>query len=189
MARKPALWDEIKEIVGKASRPPVEVPVSARVTYRIPRVTAKNENRRLAAVHVPGGTRMRCRNPGCYRVIRCHQLDIVCSERCRRDLRRYCHMTLAVLEGRMDARDYPVEYRTCRRATKQIREQASKKQASMAARYRFMKEVFMSDPKLKQMMAEALPFKDFDARKAWGETYAKRGRPPNHLRLVKGAAA
>ena len=60
----------------------------------------------------PSGRPMKCRARGCDRELRKYQADIVCSEACRIQLRAECHTFLAILEGRMDARDLPVRLRT-----------------------------------------------------------------------------
>jgi hypothetical protein len=111
------LWKEVDEALASGKRPVIEVHESARVIERAApgRPRTKNRNKPFShfAMHTPGGRApMRCRAPGCMNRMKARQLDIVCSERCRKSLTDYCEVLLSILRGEVSPEDLPPQYRT-----------------------------------------------------------------------------
>ena len=117
MKRK-RLWDEVAKLVEEGQIPIVEFPKSAKVIMPKRRPGRPREKPLGARKHhgynllYPSGRVMRCRAFGCGRDLKKGATTIVCSERCAQMLREYCETTLAVLNGTLDARDYPPHFRT-----------------------------------------------------------------------------
>lgn len=116
---KKTLWDDVKEIVAKGQHPVIELPPGALVSdprkrRGRPAYAAYRGSREHYALTTPGGNRLTCRNIGCKRELRMDTKTITCCQRCENELRERCTILLAILDGKMPAKDLPVRYRTQR---------------------------------------------------------------------------
>ena len=109
------LWEEVQEIVERGGSPSIVIP---RVSKVIARRGRKRQVKPTGASYwfhwvmkTPCGAGMKCRNHGCARRIRSKVEDIVCSEACRNELRRFCEVTLEVIRGEKRATEYPPDLR------------------------------------------------------------------------------
>ncbi len=121
MAKKSTLWSEVEGISGKGEVPVIKLSKGAKVIVRRP--PGRPRTKPHGASHyynwimkTPSGVAMRCRNPSCDKKLRSNQEDIVCGDACREVLRRYCEVTLEVLDGKIRAREYPPDLRGLKNA-------------------------------------------------------------------------
>lgn len=113
---KASIWAEVKELEAKGERPVIRLPPAAKVVDRRPpgrpRVRPHGAHQHWNwKMKTPAGVAMRCRNHGCANRIPARVEDLTCSESCKEELRRYCEVTLSVLNGETRARDYPPDLR------------------------------------------------------------------------------
>jgi len=112
-----SIWAEVERLEQEGQRPVIKLPPSARVIVRRP--PGRPRVRPLGAhqhynwiMKTATGCAMRCRNPGCDKRLGAKQEALTCSPACEEQLRRYCEITLDVLNGRMRPRDYPPDLRS-----------------------------------------------------------------------------
>lgn len=114
------IWEQVVDLVLEGQQPQVVLPPGARVV--VPKGRRGRRRTRPEGAHghwgwvmmTPAGYAMRCRAPGCLRTVRKHEATLVCSSECKTALEDYCETTLAVLQGRMGAENYPPAWRGCR---------------------------------------------------------------------------
>ena len=110
-----SIWDEVQEIADTGGRPTVTLPRALEVIERHPRgrprvIPVGAHPDYSARLKTPQGRRMRCRAAGCNKQLPRHTTNIVCSESCAEDLRKFCQACLAVLDGKEPVTSFPPYY-------------------------------------------------------------------------------
>lgn len=113
------LWDDIEDLVEKGESPVIklepvyQIPRPKRPVGR-PRVRPIDDPRlkKHAVMQTSANRPMTCRNRGCSRYIYEKRAAVVCNDpRCAKELLQESEFYVAILTGKMDARDLPMVYR------------------------------------------------------------------------------
>lgn len=123
-----ALWDHLYKVRASGAVPIVTIDPSTEVTKeaRSAEWRAMRKSHRKNPIGAKKGTRwwypmarkhngrpMTCRNFGCHTRLT-WQIDIVCSEACRRELKRFCEECLPILRFERSALEFPEDLKTQR---------------------------------------------------------------------------
>lgn len=133
MARKLGIWGDVDDLLKQGVAPQVSFPKAAKVISpkrppgrpRLHPLGSKKKTGPGWIIRTARGHAMRCRAKGCRNRVPRKGEAITCSEKCRIALADYCTETLAVLEGKKPATEYPHQYRSHRLWSKGDQEKAA----------------------------------------------------------------
>lgn len=151
---KSNLWKQVDELVTQGKQVVVTVPAGTEIKNSKrppgrPRVNPPGKPLHGMVMATPSGHQMRCRNIGCNEKMGKYDLDIVCSEECRAELRDFCEHMLNILNGVMPPEDLPLRLRTRDDAMKRTaRKEKAQEQLEEEKRYK---------PRKKQKSRSQLP--------------------------------